>query len=61
MINLTTNIKKKIFDMTFMLLAAIFLVTLNSFDLIEEYIGYALIPLIAAYQIGQYSERKYKK
>ena len=42
---LTTSMKKRIFDMSFMIIAAIFLVTLNNFDLIEEYIGYALIPI----------------
>lgn len=55
------NIKKRTFDVIFIILAAISLMILIEFDLIEKYIGFALIPLIIAYQLGQYSERKFKK
>jgi hypothetical protein len=58
---LSANKKKRIFGMVFMIIATIFLVTLTHLGLIEKYIDFALIPLMAAYQLGQYSERKFKK
>jgi len=52
--------KKKAFDMFFTIVSTIFLIVLMKFDLIEKYIGLALIPIITAYHIGKYSERKFK-
>ena len=53
--------KKRIFDMIFIIISAIILTALLEYDLIEKYIGFALIPILIAYQLGQYSERKFKK
>ena len=53
--------KKRTFDIIFIVLAALGLTLIIEFDLVEGYFGYALIPLMAAYQIGQYSERRFKK
>ena len=53
--------KKRIFDMIFMIVSAIILVILLEYGLLEKYIGFALIPILIAYQLGQYSERKFKK
>ena len=52
--------KKKAFDMFFAIVSAVFLIVLIKFDLIEKYIGFGLIPLLIAYQIGKYAERKFK-
>jgi len=54
------NLKKRTFDVIFMLISAIVLVILIKHGLIEKYKGFALIPLLIAYQVGQYSERKFK-
>lgn len=59
--NLTKNTKGNIFGISLMILATLFLSILLHYELIEKYIGFALIPLMAAYQLGQYSERKFKK
>lgn len=52
---------KRIFTYLFILVTAIFLSILMRFDLCEKYIGFVLIPMLAAYYLGQYSERKYPK
>ncbi|MGY3052250.1 hypothetical protein ACVWYG_000440 [Pedobacter sp. UYEF25] len=53
--------KKPIIDVLFILIAAVFLVVLSQYGLLEKYIGLSLIPILIAYQLGQYSERKFKK
>lgn len=57
--NRTMN--KRIFDVIFLIISAIILIILIEFDVIEKYIGFALIPILIAYQLGQYSEKKFKK
>jgi len=52
--------KRKAFDMFFTVVSAVFLIVLMEFNLIEKYIGLALIPILTAYHIGKYSERKFK-
>jgi hypothetical protein len=54
------KISKKGVDMVFIVVSAIFLILLIKFNLIEKYIGLGLIPLLIAYQIGKYAERKFK-
>jgi len=44
-----------------MIISTIILVILLEYGFLEEYIGFALIPILIAYQLGQYSERKFKK
>ena len=50
---------KKIFDVIFMVISAIILVILLEYGLLERYIGFSLIPILIAYQLGQYSERRF--
>jgi len=53
--------KKRIFDIIFIIISAIILIILTEYDLLEKNIGFSLIPILIAYQLGQYSERKFKK
>jgi len=52
------NKKKIIFDAAFIIIAAAILTIFVECELIEKYIGFALIPIIIAYYFGQYVERK---
>lgn len=51
---------KIIIDVLFVILITLILTGLDHFELLENYIGYALIPILAAYFIGQQIERKFK-
>ena len=53
--------RKRFFDIFFMIISAIILVILIEYGLLEKYIGFSLIPILIAYQLGQYSERKFNK
>jgi TctA family transporter len=53
--------KKKLFDMIFIIISTLILIILNHYGLLEKYLGFALIPILIAYILGQYSERKFKK
>ena len=53
--------RKRIFDIIFIIVSGIILIALSEYGLLEKYIGFALIPILRAYQLGQYSERKFKK
>ena len=53
--------KKRIFDAIFIIIAAAILIVLSQYGFLEKYIGLALIPILIAYQLGKYSERKFKK
>ena len=55
------QMKKRTFDIIMILLVAIVLVTLNQFDFLEESEKFMLIPILAFYFIGQFSERKFQK
>lgn len=52
------NKKKIIFDVAFIIIAATILTIFVESELIEKYIGFALIPIIIAYYFGQYVARK---
>ncbi len=52
------NKKKIIFDSTFIVIATVILIVLVQSELIEKYIGFALIPILIAYYLGQFVERK---
>lgn len=47
------------FNGLFILLSGAILLTLNHFDLLEKYVVFAMVPLMGAYFLGQYSEKKY--
>lgn len=51
---------KIIIDVLFIVLTAIILTGLDYFELLENYIGYALVPILAAYFLGQQVERKFR-
>lgn len=44
--------------MVFIVGSALALAVLTEFGLAEKYLGYALIPLLLSYYLGQYVERK---
>ena len=54
------NKKKRILDVIFIAIAGASVLVLNHFGLISEYPGLSLIPLLMAYFIGQFVERKTK-
>jgi hypothetical protein len=53
--------KKRTFDIVVIFMIAIFLITLNQFDVLEKSAKFMFIPILAFYFLGQYSERKLKK
>ncbi len=53
--------RKKIFDIIFIVLATAILVFLSEYGILEKYIAFSLIPILISYLLGQYSERKFKK
>ena len=55
------KIKKRTFDIIFIIISTAILITLSEYGLFETYMGFSLIPILIAYQLGQYSERKLKK
>ena len=52
---------KHYFDIIFILVSAALLVALLETNAFEKFIGFALIPILIAYYLGQYSERRFKK
>jgi len=52
------NKKKLLFNFIFVVVSAIILTVLIEFGLMEKYLGFALIPILLAYYLGQYIERK---
>jgi len=54
------NIKKRAFDLIFIVISAAILIVLSEYGLLEKYCHFSLIPLLIAYHLGQYSERKFK-
>ncbi|GGW75816.1 hypothetical protein GCM10008085_29390 [Winogradskyella epiphytica] len=52
--------KKRTFDLIFIIVSTAILIALSEYGLLEKYMAFALIPILIAYQLGQYSERKFK-
>jgi len=52
--------KKRTFDFIVIFSFTAFLAILIILDLLEQSAKFGLIPLLVAYYIGQYSERKFK-
>ena len=52
--------KKKHFDIIVIISIAVFLGTLMVFDLVEKFAKFMVIPMLAIYFIGQYSERRFR-
>jgi predicted membrane protein len=55
------KMKKVTFDVIFIILSALVLMLLSEYHLLEEYIGFALIPVLLAYYLGQYSQRQFSE
>lgn len=53
--------RKKIFDLIFILFSASLLILLAEFKLLEKYVAFAFLPIMMAYFLGQYSERTFNK
>lgn len=54
------KMKKRIFDIIFIIVSTAILIVLSQYGLLEKYMAFALIPILIAYQLGQYSERRFK-
>ena len=52
--------KRRFFDVIFIAIAGASVLILNHFGLIAQYSGLSLIPLLMAYFIGEFVERKTK-
>jgi len=50
---------KIVIDVLFIVLTAIILTGLDYFELLENFIGYALVPILVAYFLGQQVERRF--
>jgi len=49
--------KKLILDVIFIIISAGVLTALEYYGLLEEYVGFTLIPILIAYYLGQYSNK----
>ena len=52
--------KKRIFDIVFVIISTVILIALSEYGLLEKYMAFSLIPILIAYVLGKYSERKFK-
>jgi len=52
--------KKRLFDLLFIILSGAFLAGLEHYGLLEEYAKFAVVPMVGAYFLGQYAERKFE-
>lgn len=53
--------RKKIFDAFFIVISTMILMIISYYDLLDIYMTYALIPILIAYYLGQFSERRFNK
>ncbi|MCK5845849.1 MAG: hypothetical protein KAG84_00300 [Bacteroidales bacterium] len=51
---------KRLFDIIVILIITLSIIILTLLDLLEGLTKFMLIPILAFYYIGQYSERKFK-
>jgi predicted membrane protein len=49
---------KRAFDLIFIIISALILITLSEYGLLEKHMAFLLIPVLIAYFLGQYSQRK---
>jgi len=54
------KMKKIIFDVIFIIISAVILTILDHYGLLDKYVGFALIPILTAYYLGQYSGKRFK-
>ena len=53
--------KKRVFDLIFIITSASILVTFSEFDFLEKNMAFSFIPILIAYFLGQYSHIWFKK
>jgi TctA family transporter len=53
--------KKRTFDLIFIVIATTILIVLSEYGILKKHTAFALVPLLIAYFLGQYSERKFRK
>lgn len=54
------KMKKRTFDLIFIVISTVILIALSKYGLLEKYMVFSLIPILVAYQLGKYAERKFK-
>lgn len=52
---------KRIADFIFIIIATAILIGFSEYGILEEYIGFTLIPILIAFYLGQFVQRKFKK
>jgi len=52
--------KKRTFDLIFIIIATAILVVLSEYGILEKYVAFAIVPILVAYFLGQYSERRFR-
>ena len=55
------KIKKRVFDLFFIIISASILVILSEYGFLEKNITFSFIPILIAYFLGQYSHIWFKK
>ncbi|SEA43975.1 hypothetical protein [Bizionia paragorgiae] len=53
--------KKRTFDLIFIIISTVILVVLSEYGILEKYVAFAIVPILVAYFLGQYSERRFRK
>lgn len=53
--------KKGTFHIIFIAVTAVILLLVNQFGNAESYMAFSLIPILIAFYIGQFAERKFRK
>jgi len=49
---------KRAFDLFFIIISTLIFITLSEYGLLEKHMAFSLIPILIAYFLGQYSQRK---
>jgi hypothetical protein len=55
------KMKKRVFDLFFIIISASILVILSEYGFLEKNITFSFIPILIAYFLGQYSHIWFKK
>ena len=55
------RMKKRVFDLFFIIISASILVILSEYGFLEKNITFSFIPILIAYFLGQYSHIWFKK
>ena len=55
------KMKKRVFDLFFIIISASILVILSEYGFLEKNITFSFIPILIAYYLGQYSHIWFKK